>query len=376
VPRGISRFRSAALVAILLASARLAGAQPAAPPVRDAHVAEAVADFERGRALMKSRKYAEACDAFAHSQTLDPGWGTLYNLARCRELEGRLATALAIFRELAQPDTYPALPGEVLPERDRARRKDAGARSGALDKRVSRLRLTSNDAPAGLVVALDGVDITGLVGTDQPVDPGVHQVHAAAPARKPFDAAVEIRVAAGITTVALELAPADPPSPITNPAAEPTPTAPDSGSRGTPAAAPVAAPEVHPADGPPTGEPAHPGRAPRATYGVVTAAAGGGLIVTGLVFGQLARSRWQSAQDECSGRICSNAGSLNESLVNEARTRATVSTVLVVGGAAAIGVGAYLYFTAAGRPASPSTALRLTPAASSETVSLTLAGQF
>jgi hypothetical protein len=377
VPRGISRFRlAAALVAIVLVPAPLAGAQPAARTDHDAQIAEAVASFERGRALMKSRKYAEACDAFAHSQTLDPGWGTLYNLARCRELEGKLATALVIFRELARPDAYPALPGEVLPERDRARRKDAGARAGALDKRVSRLRLTSNEAPAGLAVALDGVDITSLVGTDQPIDPGAHQVHAAAPARRPFDTTVEIRADAATTTVALELAPADPPSPIATPPAEPTPTPPDNGSRGT-ARAPALASEFHPTDAGPTGEPARPGRAPRATYGLITAAAGGGLVVTGLVFGQLARSRWQSAQDQCSGRICSNADSLNMGIVDEARTRATVATVLVVGGTAAIGVAAYLYFTAPQRPAaSVSTALHLTPVAGPETVSLTLAGQF
>jgi hypothetical protein len=406
VPRDISRFcLAAALVAIVLASARLASAQPASRPDRDAKISEAVAHFERGRALMTSRKYAEACDAFAHSQALDPGWGTLYNLARCRELEGKLATSLAFFRELARPDTYPALPGEVPPERDRARRKDAGARASALDKRVARLRLTSRETPAGLVVTVDGVDVTSLVGTDQPVDLGVHQVHAAAPARKPLDTTVEIRVEPGTTTVALELTPADPPSPIATPPAEPIPSAPGSGPRGAPAAtAPVSAhptdahptdnrpTDAHPTDNHPTDnhptdnrptdnhpadEPGRPGRAPRATYGLITAAEGGGLVVTGLVFGQLASSRWQSAQDQCSGRICSNADSLNGTLVDEARTRATVSTVLVVGGAAAIGVAAYLYFTAPQRPAaSLSTALHLTPAASPETVSLTLAGQF
>jgi hypothetical protein len=374
VPRGISRFSlAAALVVAVLAPARLAGAQPASRSEHDAQIAEAVAYFDRGRALMNTRKYAEACDAFAHSQKLDPGWGTLYNLAKCRELEGKLATALAMFRELARSDTYPALPTEIPPERDRARRKDAGARAGALDKRVPRLRLTSSEPAAGLVVTLDGVDATPLVGTDQPVDPGVHQVHATAPARKAFDSTAEIRVGAGTTTVVLELPPADP-SPIATPPGEPPPAGPELGARGIAPAA--TAPDVHPTDGHPTDEHG-PGRAPRATYGLLTAAAGGGLVVTGLVFGQLARSRWQSAQDECAGRICSSADSVNAGAVGEARTRATISTVLVAGGAAAIGVAAYLYFTAPRRSAgSLSTALHLTPAAGPETVSLTLAGQF
>lgn len=373
MPRGISHVRlAAALVVIGLAPAQLASAQPASPSDHDARIAEAVASFERGRALMKASKYAEACDAFAHSQQLDPGWGTLYNLARCRELEGKLATALAIFRELERPDTYPALPGEVAPDRDRARRKDAGARASALEKRVPRLRLTSSEAVAGLVVTLDGADVTGLVGTDHPVDLGVHQVHATAPAHRPFDATAEIRVEARTTTVVVELAPADPPSQTATPPTEP-PASPDIGARGIAPAAPAGPPTDRHA----TDEPAHPGRAPRATYGLITAAAGGGLVLTGLVFGQLARSRWQSAQDQCSGLICSSASSLNDGPVGEARTRATLSTVLVVGGAATIGVGAFLYFTSPPRSAgSNSTALRLTPAASPETVSLALTGRF
>jgi hypothetical protein len=359
-----------------LASAQLAGAQPAPRSEHDAEIVEAASSFEHGRALMQAGKYAEACAAFAHSQELDPGWGTLYNLARCRELEGKLATALTLFRELARPDTYPPRPGKVPPERDRARRKDAGARASALDRRVPRLRLTSNEPPAGLAVTLDGVDVTGLIGTDQPVDPGVHQVHATAPAHKPFDATAEIRAEAATTTVVVALPPADPPR--ATPADEPPPAAPDPGTRGIAGATvPRPAADAPPLDSHPADEPAHPGRAPRTTIALLTGAAGGGLVVTGLVFGQLARSRWQSAQQQCGGgTICSNAGSLNEGVVGEARTRATISTVLVAGGAAAIGIAAYLYFTAPPRSASPSTALRLTPAAGSDTVALTLAGQF
>lgn len=376
MPPGISRLAVAvALFVVALAPGRVAGAQPAPRSEREAQIAAAVAHFDRGRALMTAKKYTEACDAFAQSQKLDPGWGTLYNLARCRELDGKLASALAIFRELARPDSYPAQPGEVTAERDRARRKDAGVRATALDKRVPRLRLTANDAPAGLVVTLDGVDVTSLLGTDHPVDLGVHQIHATATARKAFDSTAEIRVEARTTTVVVELAPADESAPAVTPPAEPHPTGPDSGSRDAPA--PAAAPEARPADSHPADEAPGTGRAPRATYGLITAAAGGGLVVTGLVFGQLARSRWQSAEDRCGGHVCANADELNDGPVGAARTRATVSTVLVIGGAAAIGVGAYLYFTAPGRDArGTSTALRLTPGASASAVSLTLDGRF
>jgi hypothetical protein len=369
VPRGISHL-CATIALVVVAFTRLAAAQPAPRAEHDAQVAEAVAEFDRGRALMKANKYTEACEAFAHSQKLDPGWGTLYNLARCYEADGKLASALATFRELARPDTYPAQPGEVKPERDRARRKDASTRAGALDKRVPRLRLTANNAPAGFIVTLDGVDVTALVGTDHPVDLGAHRIHATATARKPFDSTAEIRVEGQTTTVALELPPVDEPSRTTT--TEPQPTRTDRGSPDTPA---VTTPPPALSDRPRSGEPAAPGRAPRATYGLITAAAGGGLVITGLVFGALARSSWQSAQDDCGGHICANADTLNDGPVSDARTRATLSTVLVIGGAAAIGVGAVLYFTAPRHAAgTTSTALRITPRAGG--ASLTLDGRF
>ena len=378
MPRGISHLRVAALAfaalaLVVLALAPIAAAQPAPRSDRDAQIAEAVRHFERGRALMKDKKYAEACDAFAESQKLDPGWGTLYNLARCRELDGKLASALALFRELARPDTYPAQPGEVSPDRDRARRKDAGTRATALDKRVPKLRLTAPDAPAGLTVTLDGADVTRLLGTDQPVDLGAHQIHATATARKPFDAAPEIRAEAQTTTVVIELAPAES-APIVARPTEPPPAPSNNGARRTTGTDTAG---LTP-DRPSTDAPADSGRAPRATYGLITAAAGGGLVLTGLVFGGLARSSWQSAENQCGGgHVCSNADSINDGAVGEARTRATISTVLVIGGVAAIGAGAVLYFTAPRGSARPtSTALRLTPAAAPGAVSLTLAGQF
>jgi hypothetical protein len=376
VPRGISHLAAAvALVVVALALGRVASAQPAPRSDREAQIAAAVAHFDRGRALMQAKKYAEACEAFAQSQKLDPGWGTLYNLARCQELDGKLASALALFRELARPDSYPAQPGEVSPDRDRARRKDAGLRASALDKRVPRLRLTASDSPAGLAVTLDGVDVTSRLGTDHPVDPGTHKIHATATARKPFDSTTEIRVDARTTTIVLELAPADEPPPVVTPPTEPHPTPTDRGSRDVPV--PPSAPESRPTDSHPSDEPPPTGRAPRATYGLITAATGGGLVITGLVFGQLARSRWQSAEDRCEGHICSNADTLNDGLVDAARTRADISTALVIGGTAAIGVGAFLYFTAPSRTArSTPTALRLTPTAGPGAVSLTLDGRF
>jgi hypothetical protein len=373
VPRGISSS-CVIVMSSVLALARVGGAQPAAPPPAPApQVEAAVAQYERGRALMKAKHYAEACDAFAQSQKLDPGWGTLYNLARCYELIGKLASARATFRELARLDTYPALAAEIKPERDLARRKDAGSRASALDKRVPGLRLTSSSAPAGLLVTLDGVDVTSLLGTDHPVDLGAHKVHASAPDRKDFDATTTITDEGKTVAIAIELLPADESGPVAAPrAANATPEA-----SGSPTA--VVGTESPPADttkltGPDGPDTAPPGR--RRTYGVILATGGGALVVTGLVFGALARSKWSEAEDACAEHICSNARALNEGLVSDARSRATISTALVIGGAAAVGAGVVLFLTAPSRAHTTSTALRVTPSASPGVVSLVVDGRF
>src|SRR5688500_15209686 len=56
--------------------------------------------FKDGKSLMGAKQYAEACDAFAASQELDPQLTTLMNLADCREKNGQLATAWSLFLEV------------------------------------------------------------------------------------------------------------------------------------------------------------------------------------------------------------------------------------------------------------------------------------
>src|SRR6188768_2822396 len=89
--------RSACLVALWLASSSTAFASS---PSADAMTAERL--FEQGVSLKQRGRYAEACADLAKSQSLDPGLGTQYHLADCYVRLGRIASAHALFEDLAK----------------------------------------------------------------------------------------------------------------------------------------------------------------------------------------------------------------------------------------------------------------------------------
>jgi len=70
-------------------------------------------------------------------------------------------------------------------------------------------------------------------------------------------------------------------------------------------------------------------------------------------------------------RVCNAHG---QDLTDRARTRANLSTVLVAGGAVAIGVGAYLVIAAPKHERRPAAAI--VPAVSRDTIGLAVTGGF
>ena len=86
--------------------------------------------YEEARRLVADRKFAEACPKFKESYRLDPGGGTLLNLADCYEEQGKTALAWSTFKDAL-----------VAAQRDgRSDRVEfANAHIGPLEARMARL---------------------------------------------------------------------------------------------------------------------------------------------------------------------------------------------------------------------------------------------
>jgi hypothetical protein len=159
----------------LLAFTMISGATHAAADASgDARIAAGL--FEQARVLMDEKRFAEACPKLAESQRLDPGGGTLLNLAVCHAGEGKLATALVEYHEALAVAT-----------RDGRKDREAIIRPSidALDRDVPRLTIT---VPAPIEDGLDvKVDETAMPpsawGVPLTVDPGRHRLTTSAPGR-------------------------------------------------------------------------------------------------------------------------------------------------------------------------------------------------
>lgn len=330
---------------------------PTAARAQPSPTAAATLQFDKGRALMKEKKYAEACAAFEQSQKLDPQIGTLYNLGGCYAELGKTASAWTAYREVGERDA------------NAGRKKEALRRAKELEKRLSKLLLTIAAAPPGLAVTLNGADVTALVGAESPVDPAEYKLRATAPGFAPWQTTAKIAGEGKTTRIAIELARPAAREPVRPAPPEPPPHPPGGG-------------EVRTPDAPLPGEGAHPAERPashRKQLAVGLGIAGAASLATGLVFGGLARSKWSDARALCGDDlVCDDPATLAQgnALADAARSRATLSTGLVLGGAALLGAGAVLWLTAPPARASADTAWRLHPELGPGGVALTLAGRF
>src|SRR5690606_2546748 len=141
--------------------------------------------FRQARQLMAEERYVEACPKFAESQRLDPGGGTLLNLAVCHEQQGKLASAWAEYQEaLAQ----------ARAEGREDRISLAQERIDEIEAKLARLTVTvEGRPPAGIAVVVNGTPLGAAGwGAPMPVDAGTVRIEASAPGREPFSEEVEV----------------------------------------------------------------------------------------------------------------------------------------------------------------------------------------
>jgi tetratricopeptide (TPR) repeat protein len=312
---GPTAYRSALVGLLVLACSLVApSVAEAEPSAEDSALATLL--FQEGRALIAAGQIPEACQKFAESQRLDPGGGTLLNLARCHEQEGRLASAWSEFQAAES----------VARDAGRSDREaEAAYHISALEPRLSRLSIVVPAAAqvAGLVVERDGRELgRGAWSTAIPIDGGEHVVRATAPGRQPFTVTIVIgkeldrrTVEVPILATAVALTPAPPPvAPTVPPAVAPP--------------APVAETETF------TPERLRWLGIGSVALGVVAWAAGGYALATAL-------DEKDAAAAHCWVDGCDEVGLSKHSA---AVSHGNVATALGIGGAVLVGTGVTLFY--------------------------------
>src|SRR6186713_1130212 len=97
--RRVQRIGACGALTFALSGALATFAPVARGQERDPAAAQAL--FDQARELIKQKKFVEACPKLQESNRLDPGIGTQFHLADCYEQSGRVASAWALFLDVA-----------------------------------------------------------------------------------------------------------------------------------------------------------------------------------------------------------------------------------------------------------------------------------
>ncbi|HTQ03589.1 MAG TPA: hypothetical protein VMI54_07020 [Polyangiaceae bacterium] len=341
---GRSRVEAAFFAALAAGAVSLAAVRANAQSGTEESLADTL--YRQARELSAAGNFAEACPKFAESYRLDPGTGTLLNLASCHESLGMLATAWVEFNDAL-----------VQSRRDRrqSRIDYAEEHIDELTPKLSRLTVTlaASADQDGLELSMDGVVVgVAALGVPTPLDPGPHTIEAKAPGKKPWSATVTIGAVSDQQTLVIPALEALPPAPVAAPP-------------------PVVAPAPSPPPLAPAAPPADLARerpVPTSVYvaGGATIALALAASITGGVYLDH-RSTYDATGRNDADRAA--AKSDHDSLV----TLGVVNLVLWIAAAGGAGATTYLYVT---RPEVPAahTGLTLTPWASANGAGLYAGG--
>lgn len=303
--------------------------------------------FREGKRLSNERKFAEACPKFAESYKLDPGLGTLLNLAICHESEGKPATAWAEFSEASSRAKREG-------DTDRAALADEHVR--ALEPKLAHISvaLAPGASVPGLVIKFDARELApAALGLPIAVDPGKHVLEASAPGKEPSTQTIDTPSTPTTLTVTVPVLKDGAPAPV--------------------AAAPAVAAAPPPAGAPPPAPVAPPAssRSNANTGAIVLGVATGVFAVGSVVTGVL----YSSKRNDFNDANASNDPSRFDKR-DEAQTMGTVNAVLL--GGTAVSAGFLVYFLVSGgtheSPPPSSARLRLTPVVSPQVAALVLGG--
>jgi hypothetical protein len=331
--------RSALLVAI-------AGAlTTVCRPVGATDPATATMLFNEARHLVAAGRYQEACPKFEESERLDPGIGTQFNLADCYEHTDRIASAWALFLDVA---SSAGGTGQL------ARESVARRRASALEPKLSKLTIATPTSVAGLEVRRNGEALGNLLWNNPiPVDPGSYTIEALAPGKKTWSTVAKVGANGAAVTVAI---------PVLQDGEDVAPSPP----------APA--------------EPIDPSRSagrPRLATALALGLGGAGVVGVGIgsYFGLRSIAKHSDYENLCTRDLCAPAAG---PLHDQAVAAGNVSTVAFLVGGALIASGTVLWLAAprsggsdvVPQGSSPVSDLRIAPALGTESAGAIVAGGF
>jgi hypothetical protein len=333
--------RGSSTLTLLAAIAACSWPAPARAQAGNAALAESL--FREGKRLSSERKFAEACPKFAESYKLDPGLGTLLNLALCHESEGKPATAWAEFSEASSRAKREG-------DSDRAQLADEHVR--ALEPKLAHINiaLAPGAAVPGLVIKFDTRELAAAaLGLPIAVDPGKHVLEASAPGKVTSTQAFD--TPSTPTTLA-----------ITVPVLK-------DGASAPAAVAAVPPPAATPVTSPPPA--ASTSGSDTNTGAIVSGVATGAFLVGSVVTGVLYSSKRSDFNEANSSGDPSRFDKRDS-----AQTLGTVNAVLV--GGTLVSAGFFVYFLVSGgkheSPPASTARLRLMPIVSPQVAGLMLGG--
>ena len=293
------------LAAVVLAACSWCGDARAqstlGPQAPASSVAEAL--FQEAKRLMAEERYADACPKLRESYRLEPGAGTLLNLAVCHEKEGRIATAWAEYNE-------------ALVENRRlgnhARVALAQRALADLEPRLPRLQiaLASPEVQEELQFTLNDTPLSAVAfDVPIPVDPGRVVLVAAAPGYESWKRVVEVGEGQSLRVEVPPLRRAREPGRVSKATAS-EPLVPQSDGR-------------------------------RRTWGWVVGGAGIAAVGVGAFFGVSALDKEEASLRACSPVCGPDAVDTHRQAKNEA----LVADIAIGTGALATGIGLYLVLT-------------------------------